>query len=247
MTDGYGLLQPRITPTLPAEHEARRSSRRIFAGSAGIDPYAVGRLRRLPGPVPGGQLHRQGDLRRRCVRVGDARSGAGEHAAEPRPVRRCLRPRRPGDRRRAVRRVPVELPGRHAARQHRWARGDWQLLPWITGRAAPQRPRPQPEPDRRQSADGRWSTTCAERSPRRSRSATLVAAWTIPSASAGMVDRAGRRVVGRARRAAGGRRADPAPQRHLEAQPRARRRRRRRRRRGAGRARTSRSSPTRRG
>ena len=22
-----------------------------------------------------------------------------------------------------------------AARQHRWARGDWQLLPWILGRA----------------------------------------------------------------------------------------------------------------
>ena len=31
-----------------------------------------------------------------------------------------------------------EFPSRYdvaAARQHRWARGDWQLLPWILGRA----------------------------------------------------------------------------------------------------------------
>ncbi len=66
---------------------------------------------RLPRPVRGGQLHRQGDLRRRCVRIGDARSSAGERDAQPRPVRRCLRTGRPGDRRRTVRRVPVGLPG----------------------------------------------------------------------------------------------------------------------------------------
>ena len=35
--------------------------------------------------------------------------------------------------------VVEEFPARYdvaAARQHRWARGDWQLLPWIFGRAA---------------------------------------------------------------------------------------------------------------
>ena len=34
--------------------------------------------------------------------------------------------------------VVEEFPSRYdvaAARQHRWARGDWQLLPWILGRA----------------------------------------------------------------------------------------------------------------
>ena len=33
--------------------------------------------------------------------------------------------------------VVEEFPSRYdaaAARQHRWARGDWQLLPWVFGR-----------------------------------------------------------------------------------------------------------------
>ena len=52
-----------------------------------------------------------------------------------------------------------------AARQHRWTRGDWQLLPWILGRArdatgggAAACPA---------SPAGRCSTTCAARSRRR--------------------------------------------------------------------------------
>ena len=40
VTQGYGLLQPRITPTLPEREEAS-IFQRIFAGSAGIDPYAA--------------------------------------------------------------------------------------------------------------------------------------------------------------------------------------------------------------
>ena len=36
---GYGVLQPRITPTLPAE-QGGSIFQRIFAGSAGIDPYS---------------------------------------------------------------------------------------------------------------------------------------------------------------------------------------------------------------
>ena len=36
-----------------------------------------------------------------------------------------------------------EFPARYdvaAARQHRWARGDWQLLPWLLGRVKGSRP-----------------------------------------------------------------------------------------------------------
>ena len=40
VVDGYGVLQPRITPTLPAGRE-RSLFQRIFAGPAGIDPYAA--------------------------------------------------------------------------------------------------------------------------------------------------------------------------------------------------------------
>src|SRR4029078_5894604 len=40
VTDGYGLLQPRITPTLP-EREDASIFQKVFAGSAGIQPYAT--------------------------------------------------------------------------------------------------------------------------------------------------------------------------------------------------------------
>ncbi len=72
-----------------------------------------------------------------------------------------------------------------AARQHRWARGDWQLLPWILGRARDATGRRS-----RSSIPGiaRWKMVD---NLRRTLSApltlaTLVAAWTLPSVSAGL-------------------------------------------------------------
>ena len=41
-----------------------------------------------------------------------------------------------------------DFPSRYdvaASRQHRWARGDWQLLPWIIGRGSGDRRRPWPD------------------------------------------------------------------------------------------------------
>ena len=38
MVDGYAVLQPRITPTIPPDRD-RSLFQRIFAGPAGIDPY----------------------------------------------------------------------------------------------------------------------------------------------------------------------------------------------------------------
>ena len=217
VTHGYGVLQPRITPTLPAEHEALDLPADLLRIGR-HRPVRVGRLRRLPGPVRGGQLHRQGDLRRRRVRRGDGRPGAREHAAEPRPVR--------GHFARAGLVTDIELfdefPSDYlvaAARQHRWARGDWQLLPWILGRARDADGPAEPELDPGDRAAGRWSTTCAGRCRAPLALATLVAAWTIPSASAGAVDRVRPRRGDHARRAAGRRRAAAAPAGHLQAQP----------------------------
>ena len=39
VVDGYGLVQPRITPSLPTDREASRFQK-IFSGPSGIDPYA---------------------------------------------------------------------------------------------------------------------------------------------------------------------------------------------------------------
>ena len=72
-----------------------------------------------------------------------------------------------------------------AARQHRWARGDWQLLPWILGRArdATGRPGRSPLP-----GIARWKMVD---NLRRTLSpplalATLVGAWTLPSVPVGV-------------------------------------------------------------
>ncbi len=40
VVEGYGILQPRIAPTLPTEREGSLF-RRVFAGPAGVDPYAA--------------------------------------------------------------------------------------------------------------------------------------------------------------------------------------------------------------
>src|SRR4030095_8631322 len=39
VVEGYGLLQPRVTPTLPTDREGSLFQR-IFSGPGGIDPYA---------------------------------------------------------------------------------------------------------------------------------------------------------------------------------------------------------------
>ena len=80
-----------------------------------------------------------------------------------------------------------EFPSRYdvaAARQHRWARGDWQLLPWIFGRAHGS------DPDTAQPRDGRSSIPPIGRwkmldNLRRSLSAparllALMAGWMLP-------------------------------------------------------------------
>ena len=74
-----------------------------------------GRLRRLPGPFRRRLLHRQGHLRRRCLRGGARRARPGEHAAQPRSLRRHLRARRPRLRCRGRRGVSVPLRCRRQA------------------------------------------------------------------------------------------------------------------------------------
>src|SRR6185369_2869631 len=70
-----------------------------------------------------------------------------------------------------------------AARQHRWARGDWQLLPWIFGRG------PTPGGGRLQTPIPLIGRFKMLDNLRRTLSApaaflTLLAAWTLPGDSA---------------------------------------------------------------
>jgi cyclic beta-1,2-glucan synthetase len=177
---GYGILQPRITSTLPAEHEAT-GFQRVYSGAAGIDPYASA----------------VSDVYQDLFREGSY-TGKGIYDLEA--FEEAMADRVPensllshdlfeGIFARAGLVTDVELfdefPSHYlvaAARQHRWARGDWQLLPWIVGRAR------DAKGQRRQGvpAIGRWKMID---NLRRTLSAplalaTLGAAWTLPSVSA---------------------------------------------------------------
>ena len=183
VTQGYGVLQPRITSTLPAEHEGS-IFQRIFSGSAGIDPYssAVSDVYQ--------DLFREGSFTGKGIYDLDA---FGAAMADRVPENALLsHDLFEGVFARAGLVTDVELfdeyPSNYlvsVVRQHRWARGDWQLLPWILGRACDATGRRS-----RASIPGiaRWKMID---NLRRTMSAplmlaALVAAWTLPAVSAGI-------------------------------------------------------------
>ena len=126
------VLQPRVTPSLPVGREGSLFQR-IFSSLSGIDPYAsavsdvyqdlfgegsyAGKgiydvdafEAALAGRVPDSTL-----LSHDLFEGMFARAGLASDIE-----------------------VVEEFPARYdvgALRHHRWARGDWQLLPWILGR-----------------------------------------------------------------------------------------------------------------
>jgi cyclic beta-1,2-glucan synthetase len=183
VTEGYGVLQPRITPTFPAEHEASLFQR-IFSGSAGIDPYASAVSDVYQ------DLFREGSF----TGKGIYDLAAFDAAMTDRVPENSLLSHDlfEGVFARAGLVTDIELfdefPSNYlvsAARQHRWARGDWQLLPWILGRARDalgrRRPGSMPAIARWKMVDNLRRTLSAPLSL-----ATLVAAWTLPGISAGL-------------------------------------------------------------
>ena len=181
VTHGYGLLQPRITPTLPPRENAS-IYQKIFGGTAGIDPYATAVSDVYQ------DLFQQGSFTGKGIYDVDAFAFS-------------LRDRVPdntllshdlfeGIFARAGLVTDIELfdefPSDYlvsSARQHRWARGDWQLLPWTLGRGRATGPG---RAWARVGGVGRWKMLD---NLRRTLSAplalaTLVAAWTVSTASA---------------------------------------------------------------
>ena len=151
-TMAHPLNRPRFDPArgprrrglrraAAARHADAADGRRGLAvparllGPARHRSVRLGGLRRLSGSVRRGLVHRQGHLRRRRLRGG----ARGPRARRTRcSATTCSRAssRAPGWS--PTSRSSRSFPSRYdvaAARQHRWARGDWQLLPWIFGRA----------------------------------------------------------------------------------------------------------------
>jgi cyclic beta-1,2-glucan synthetase len=178
IVEGYGVLQPRVTPSLPADGEGSLFQR-IFSNASGIDPYSSA----------------ISDVYQDIFGEG---SYAGKGIYDIDAFEAALAGRAPdstllshdlfeGTFARAGFASDVEVvedfPSRYdvsAARHHRWARGDWQLLPWILGfaRKAERAPRVGNELPR----IGRWKMIDNLRRTLSAPTAVvaLMLGWTLP-------------------------------------------------------------------
>ena len=132
VVDGYAILQPRVAFSLPVEVEATMFQR-VFSGASGVDPYtaAVSDVYQ--------DLLGEGSFAGKGIYDVDAFEAAlADRVPESTLLSHDLFE---GIFARAGLASDVEVveefPSRYdvaSLRQHRWVRGDWQLLPWIFGR-----------------------------------------------------------------------------------------------------------------
>ncbi len=132
VVQGHGILQPRVTPSLPIGREGSLFER-VFSGPNGLDPYALAVSDIYQdlfeeGSYCGKGIYDidafatalDGQIPDNTVLSHDLLEGIFARAGLASDIE-----------------VVEEFPSRYdvaAARQHRWVRGDWQLLPWIFGR-----------------------------------------------------------------------------------------------------------------
>ena len=180
VVEGYGVVQPRITPSLPTDGEGS-CFQETFSGPSGIDPYASAVSDVYQ------DLFREGSYTGKGIYEIDAFEAA---LADKVPDNAMLsHDLFEGLFARAALATDIELfeafPSHYeaaAARQHRWARGDWQLLPWILGRghagSEPRRAVVIP-------AIGRWKILDNLRRTLSAPAAflTLIVGWLLPAGS----------------------------------------------------------------
>ncbi len=131
VVQGHGILQPRVTPSLPIGSQGSLFER-VFSGPNGLDPYALAVSDIYQDLFEEGSYCGKGiydvDVFAAALKGQIPESSVLSHdLLEGILARSGL-----------VSDIEVveEFPSRYdvsSARQHRWVRGDWQLLPWIFG------------------------------------------------------------------------------------------------------------------
>jgi cyclic beta-1,2-glucan synthetase len=183
VVEGYAVLQPRVTPSLPSGREGSLFQR-IFTSPSGLDPYAFAVsdvYQDLFGEgsysgkgiydVDAFEAALDGRLPESVILSHDLLEGIFARAGLASDIE-----------------VVEEFPARYdaaAARQHRWARGDWQLLPWVFGRGQDS------SGDERRTAIpliGRWKMMDNLRRTLSAPAAflALLVGWTLPPAAAAL-------------------------------------------------------------
>jgi cyclic beta-1,2-glucan synthetase len=133
VVDGYGVLQPRVTPAMPVGRQATPFLL-VFSNLSGIDPYAAAAsdvYQDLLGEgsytgkgiydVDAFRLALAGRVRPSTMLSHDLFEGVFARSGLVSDIE-----------------FVEEFPARYdsaALRHHRWTRGDWQLLPWMLGLA----------------------------------------------------------------------------------------------------------------
>ena len=131
VTGGYGILQPRVTASLPLGQDGS-VYQRIFSSQGGIEPYAAAVSDVYQDLFDEGSFTGKGiydvdafeaalagRVPENTMLSHDLYEGVFARAALASDIE-----------------VVEDFPNRHDVdmrRHHRWARGDWQLLPWIFG------------------------------------------------------------------------------------------------------------------
>ena len=180
VVDGHAILQPRVTPSMPVGREGSLLQH-LFSQPRGLDPYAfavsdVYQDLFQEGSYCGKGIYDvdvfekalEGRIPDNTVLSHDLLEGCFARAGLVSDIE-----------------VVEDFPARYevsTARQHRWVRGDWQLLPWIFGWGRDRRGRPRGV----LNAIGRWKMLD---NLRRSLVppvllAALVSGWLLPAAAA---------------------------------------------------------------